>query len=698
MDAPYEYQNFTLPREFRLLMICRDTLDESPRAPSVGYDSFELFTTTLDEAPQFQAVSYVWGSGDREVRLHFRQGGFLMITPRLANSLKELVKECSAGFLWIDQICINQEDEEDKAHQIPLMGDIYRLSAQVLVYLAPDLFPSVTIHNILAEASTDTMYTESIFTETRQRSLDYMRRAVAAYCDNDENRVSYDKIGSQLTRICNIRDQHEAQRPVSSGQLREQVVRETPYPWVFLYLFFKHPWFCRGWTVQEFVMAQKAIILTFGLSTEPTLLQAVLESADEEFYENPQLGCVPALFASQGSNRFVGVSTLRSNTLKNEQPSFAYVLDKVLSNSEVTVRQDSIYAFMAFLDKALQPPVDYSLSWMDLFNYVTTALARQPQSLFPLYYLQRESIRQWDGHESLPSWLPNWSEALSAKRSLKPSNLSRFCADMKRYHYHREHANALRLRVSGNVINSVEIIFAKSDHRSFDEDFGWLPEFLDFLRAMEREFDADIKLKKQHNSQGLLGVSKQVKRSGGSNDVAMRIIEGILRLSATEDFIIQLKTANDSSNNIQEDLSVFVRKQTDDILRDGLKLLIKKWHVFTSDEWAARSGYGRSRFRHSLPWDYTSKLRCHLEDLMLKPYRSNVFLSASGDFGYTYGSTVKGDLVCILHGSRVPVILRPANDSSDTTYKVIGWCYLDNAMFGEAVNWEEEEAQEFVLC
>jgi hypothetical protein len=31
-------------------------------------------------------------------------------------------------------------------------------------------------------------------------------------------------------------------------------------------------------------------------------------------------------------------------------------------------------------------------------------------------------------------------------------------------------------------------------------------------------------------------------------------------------------------------------------------------------------------------------------------------------------------------------------------YKVVGWCYLDNAMFGEAVTWDEEEAQEFVLC
>jgi hypothetical protein len=58
------------------------------------------------------------------------------------------------------------------------------------------------------------------------------------------------------------------------------------------------------------------------------------------------------------------------------------------------------------------------------------------------------------------------------------------------------------------------------------------------------------------------------------------------------------------------------------------------------------------------------------------------------------GSSVEaGDLVCILHGSRTPVILRAQDDGC----RVIGQAYVEGLMRGEAVNWLQDEANIFEL-
>ena len=53
-----------------------------------------------------------------------------------------------------------------------------------------------------------------------------------------------------------------------------------------------------------------------------------------------------------------------------------------------------------------------------------------------------------------------------------------------------------------------------------------------------------------------------------------------------------------------------------------------------------------------------------------------------------------GDCVCILHGSTVPHLLWPWGNES---YELIGQCYVDGVMYGEAVSWPEDEASKFIL-
>jgi hypothetical protein len=65
-----------------------------------------------------------------------------------------------------------------------------------------------------------------------------------------------------------------------------------------------------------------------------------------------------------------------------------------------------------------------------------------------------------------------------------------------------------------------------------------------------------------------------------------------------------------------------------------------------------------------------------------------------GKLGLVHNSVASGDLVVILHGHRTPVILTPR---ADGRYECKGQCYWEDAMHGQAVTWEEGDAEEMYL-
>lgn len=100
-----------------------------------------LETYLLDDAPAYEALSYVWGSSYRVVeppRLLVEGGDPIFLTENLEQALLHLRRERTDILIWIDAICINQADEKERAQQVVLMGDIYRQAKQVTVWLGPD--------------------------------------------------------------------------------------------------------------------------------------------------------------------------------------------------------------------------------------------------------------------------------------------------------------------------------------------------------------------------------------------------------------------------------------------------------------------------------------------------------------------------------------------------------------------------------
>ncbi|KAK3704285.1 hypothetical protein LTR37_013959 [Vermiconidia calcicola] len=70
----------------------------------------QILHSSLNEAPLYECVSYAWKGDDRSLRAPTQSQGYLRVTSSLMEALPYLTTRCQTGYLWIDQICINQDD------------------------------------------------------------------------------------------------------------------------------------------------------------------------------------------------------------------------------------------------------------------------------------------------------------------------------------------------------------------------------------------------------------------------------------------------------------------------------------------------------------------------------------------------------------------------------------------------------------
>lgn len=97
--------------------------------------------------PQFEALSYTWGDNDMsefaQVQLEESQASkepfeTLGLRPNLAAALRCLRHVDETRILWIDALCINQEDTEERNEQVKRMTSIYTLAHRVVAWLGEE--------------------------------------------------------------------------------------------------------------------------------------------------------------------------------------------------------------------------------------------------------------------------------------------------------------------------------------------------------------------------------------------------------------------------------------------------------------------------------------------------------------------------------------------------------------------------------
>ncbi|KAE9367255.1 HET-domain-containing protein [Stipitochalara longipes BDJ] len=211
-------------------------------APLVIEISHRSFPTN----PQYEALSYAWGLPDRTQKISVQATSVglgssssdrppsyhdsretnlseLCITVSLEVALRNLRTSQDPWIVWIDAICINQDDVLERGVEVLKMGDIYSKARRVIVWLGPEDENSSLAVETLEDIAKDVYFSEG----------------------NDRQSRVMEWKNSKTERL---RRNAKAQR--------EKVMN-----WVSVRELFQRAWFTRLWVFQEFELATEVVFL-----------------------------------------------------------------------------------------------------------------------------------------------------------------------------------------------------------------------------------------------------------------------------------------------------------------------------------------------------------------------------------------------------------------------------------------------------
>ncbi|KAL8636471.1 MAG: hypothetical protein Q9228_006133, partial [Teloschistes exilis] len=353
MATQYQYV-WLKPREIRLVQFRKEDV--------TGNIVCQFRIINIDELPvSYTAISYCWGSSDRVAELSFSNGQTLRIT----RSVEEIVHWLAdkEGYFWVDFLCINQDDLDEKGTQVAFMSVIYSRSERVAAWLGKEI-------------------------EDDEAAFDILSRWQSAFGDPE--------------RYNTLEVSVEMQRRLPELEKLKGLLR--------------HPWFRRAWVVQEVVTApgiplssrpynHANLLLHSGELSAPwsaLILVAGLARAAE-----PQKDDLEAddLVASAIYN-IRSVDKLRYHHRFNCPPDLGTGLLEVLGFDSSDPR-DKIYAVENICRtlgrNGLQP--DYKAPVSYVYNRTAYDLLTKHHILHILLAAGVGHVRK---DENLASWAPDW--------------------------------------------------------------------------------------------------------------------------------------------------------------------------------------------------------------------------------------------------------------------------------------------------
>lgn len=152
----------------------------------------------------YEALSWCWGREEPKELVTIQEGGGLRafyVSRNLKSALIALRHQNSVRHLWIDFICINQNDYQERSQQVPRMNRIYGNASSVCVWLGED---------------------------------------------DDDSKLAMDFIKNKMVNLW------EFDKLLDNPTMARQ--------WAALVALMKRPWFSRRWVIQEIAMASRGII------------------------------------------------------------------------------------------------------------------------------------------------------------------------------------------------------------------------------------------------------------------------------------------------------------------------------------------------------------------------------------------------------------------------------------------------------
>ncbi|KAI0521696.1 HET-domain-containing protein [Xylaria bambusicola] len=342
--------------EIRLLKI------ELGRYGEVIKCSYRLTTVTGDV--QYETLSYVWGDlqVDKTIIVEDTEVG---LTDNLFNALTRIRHETELRHLWVDALCINQEDGAEKTAQVDMMHKIFSECAQCYMWMG----------NIEASAIG---VKESEALEAAKGALDAIRLL--------SGEDSEYKLPPSLT----TRDQR-----AKAGNAIKAL--------------FQSPWWSRIWTVQEATSPRLGTVLWGPISIPWHYLTQVAERLIQgkwppedrfsifDLFENYNFLTSPML-ALIWASRWI------------EAPHPPYEMLYRFRYRRSTDPRDKVYVILNLVAEGSYPlpsvrSSDYGVPAAVLYRRVMLDLLRDEYGLRPLIGFRGEP----KSVPGLPSWVVDWS-------------------------------------------------------------------------------------------------------------------------------------------------------------------------------------------------------------------------------------------------------------------------------------------------
>ncbi|KXX75522.1 Heterokaryon incompatibility protein 6, OR allele [Madurella mycetomatis] len=364
---------------------------------------------SLDRAPPYEALSYTWGS--KSFPLHMRlNNGVLEITRNLGEALRHLRSPTKSRILWIDAVCINQNDLAERNAQVRRMCDIYRKATEVVVWLGVETKTSPAAFSFLYHL------------QSRCRRLTGPAPGPPAW-------------------IIQINKHHVKELVTDSAHLAG---------WEALADLMDRPWWSRAWVLQEVVVGSR-VKMQCGIRSFPWELFAM---AGTVIFRYRSLFMLVAAQQPGAQNRagrlkeimekcepYLNAHIIRSRFHSRDgEDSMKPSLTNLLSwtrRLEATNPRDNVYAILNLLPAfGMDNPifdVDYSLSVAEVYTRFAVQILLQQRSLglLSLVFRRPESPPGMRENQnpatntgaapcstragaSLPSWVPDLDIAATA--------------------------------------------------------------------------------------------------------------------------------------------------------------------------------------------------------------------------------------------------------------------------------------------
>jgi len=624
----YAQSGFNSREQIRILTLLPSTppsSDESGEKLSSIHASLEAVNWA--DKPPYIALSYMWGDQTLPETILVNERTFA-IGANLHQALRQLQTE-KPICLWVDAICINQNDDLEKGEQVANMTEIYKAAASVFAWLGPSANDSDAAMDAIERLGEDAI---------KAGQLDLSREVMYKIWDPDPEGL-----------LDSVRQPFQ--------DLSERIGLD--YQQVAIKSLSERGYWHRTWITQEFALASTLVIacgskrlqfrefsaafLFLPFHRAFTTNRLGLKSLDVYSYNPEEERWKVALqFVRNSENgapcRLIGSrNRYQRRTLLKYNSPLLDILGSDSSTAKATDPRDKIYGLSALAADTAELGIvaDYAKKVHQVYTDAAWAMLRNGFT----------DVLSWcrfqNGQSDLPSWVPDFSvnlpEPINSYKSKAPPWKPIFSASgTTNVKISAEsHAENLRLlTISGFTVDTIEEVgapwkpendYSSSVHLLFEE----IAECWDRAQKLQTPVSADPKFWS----------------------------EALWRVPCAD-----------------QQWHEYSRRRAHIGAEAGV------WEIL------ARIGGDMSGYADEVK--QTAWMRYYLA--MEPLYNFRPFISKKGYIGMAPEFASPGDAICVILGAIAPYILRR---HPDKRYELMGETYVHGIMDGEAMEMglEEEE-------